>query len=97
MIEYQTYEFCKAIKCQDFIKDKCAMGNGDYFFCSAFPETFQHWLKENGYRILKEENTDVELNYAESLLSENIVKKLDAIEKLKSLWEIKRYENGKSM
>ena len=54
MKEYQKYEFCQDIKCQDFEKNKCVMGDDYHSFCCFTAKTFQHWLKKNGYKILKE-------------------------------------------
>ena len=56
MIEHQKYEFCMAIKCQDLVKDKCVLGDDYHSFCCATAKEFHHWLKENGYKILKVEN-----------------------------------------
>jgi len=54
--EYQKYDFCCSIdngkNCLDWVDgDCCFVLNQD---CTRTAKEFHHWLKENGYRIVKD-------------------------------------------
>lgn len=50
--EYQKYEFCKAVNCP-VIKNQstCEIGS---IMCIRTAKEFHLWLKDNGYKIVKE-------------------------------------------
>jgi|GEM_PF-2274452 len=56
--EYQKYEFCKAVDCASLLCDQ----NGVYHcirsnkMCQHTAKEIHHWLKENGFKIVKETN-----------------------------------------
>ena len=50
--EYQKHEFCRGVKCPDFLNGKCWAKNDDVS-CIMTAKEFHHWLKENGYRIVR--------------------------------------------
>lgn len=53
MQEYQKHEFCKKSECDDLRDGKCqAQIDQDCWYTA---KEFHHWLKENGYRIVKGE------------------------------------------
>jgi len=50
-MEYQKYEFCKAINCCSF-KNKCFNIN-----CIRTAKEFHKWLVANGFKIVKQTST----------------------------------------
>jgi hypothetical protein len=48
--EYKKYEYCKDIKCMAFYKGKCRREG-----CEFGAKHFHKWLKENNFKIVKEE------------------------------------------
>jgi hypothetical protein len=49
--EYQKHEFCRSVKCLDFRNGKCwAQVDED---CLMTAKEFHHWLKENGFKVVK--------------------------------------------
>jgi hypothetical protein len=50
--EYQKYEFCRATDCVELKNNMkfCELNKT----CSSSAKEFHHWLKENGYRIVKD-------------------------------------------
>jgi hypothetical protein len=50
MQEYGKYEFCRAVECEN-MQEKCMVGDG---YCSFTAKELHHWLKENGYRIVRD-------------------------------------------
>lgn len=59
--EYKKYEFCKAIGCSWRV---AAMNNGlpdercIHRGCRHTAKEFHHWLKDNGFKIVKEQASD---------------------------------------
>ena len=54
MRQYEKYEYCKSIQCPDL--QSCAAiyfcdNTADY--CRRTAKEFHHWLKENGFQIVK--------------------------------------------
>ena len=53
MKEYKKYEFCKSVGCIELTKKepiKC----GAVYKCVYTAREFHRWLKNNGYKILKD-------------------------------------------
>lgn len=51
--EYQDYEFCKSIKCKDWLKGVngcCPIAD-----CNYSAKDLHEWLNSNGYKIVKHE------------------------------------------
>jgi hypothetical protein len=49
--EYQDYEFCKDVKCRDWLKSaNCCCPITD---CNYSAKEFHIWLNNNGYKIVK--------------------------------------------
>ena len=48
--EYKKYEYCKDIKCMALYKGKCCREG-----CEFGAKHFHKWLKENNFKIVKEE------------------------------------------
>jgi len=47
---YEKYEFCKQVECIWLEGGKCFVDNNS---CVHSAKAFHHWLRENGYRIVK--------------------------------------------
>ena len=56
--EYGKYEFCKAVDCEyhypknRFEAENCSVPISSY--CPLTAKEFHQWLKENGFKIVKE-------------------------------------------
>ena len=60
-IEYKDREFCKSTECRAYIKEReggpfplCALTGNPHLDCIKTAKEFHKWLKENGYRIVKD-------------------------------------------
>jgi UDP-N-acetyl-D-mannosaminuronic acid transferase (WecB/TagA/CpsF family) len=51
--EYQKYEFCRDMEC-DNLYNQASCVVDDPYGCVFTAREFHHWLKENGYRIVKD-------------------------------------------
>jgi len=56
MRKYKKYEFCKAIKCPA-LKDNLCLTDPEMCMYSA--KEFHQWLKENNFKIIKDNNYDL--------------------------------------
>lgn len=56
MREYQKYEFCKAIKCPSLKDNIC---NIDPEVCLYSAKEFHIWIKENNFKIVKDNKYDL--------------------------------------
>lgn len=61
LVEYKDHEFCKRINCNAYIKKHeggpfpvCVLKGHPSPDCNKTANEFQKWLKENGYRIVKD-------------------------------------------
>jgi hypothetical protein len=56
--EYQKHEFCRDTECPDLLnvgteRETCLIGD-NYPVCCRTAKHFHDWLKENGYRIVRD-------------------------------------------
>lgn len=58
MREYKKYEFCKAIKCIALKDNLCRT---DPEMCMYSAKEFHQWLKENNFKIIKDNNYDISI------------------------------------
>lgn len=63
--EYTKYEFCKSIGCSGLTKVEGTIADYECrnysYNCKQTAKSFHHWLKEQGYKLVKE-NSLVEVN-----------------------------------
>jgi hypothetical protein len=52
--EYQKHEFCRDVDCENIYNQKSCVVPHDVH-CSFTAKEFHHWLKDNGYKIVKVE------------------------------------------
>lgn len=51
--KYEKYEFCKSVCCEELEPYGCGRKDLPVSWCIKSARHFHHWLKENGFEIVK--------------------------------------------
>jgi len=54
-MEYRKYEFCKSTGCCNFNNNTCDHAGKGSNMCNRTAKEFHKWLKENNFKLVKEE------------------------------------------